>query len=62
MLDLHMMTITGGRARSLAEFTALLPEVGLEADKGDADKLRPRHYRSRAGLNSTYFPGPELWG
>ena len=33
MLDLHMMTITGGRARSLAEFTALLPEVGLEVTK-----------------------------
>ena len=26
MLDLHMMTITGGRARSLAEFEALLAE------------------------------------
>jgi len=33
MLDLHMMTITGGRARSLPEFTALLSEVGLEATK-----------------------------
>jgi hypothetical protein len=29
MLDLHMMTITGGRARTLAEFTALLGEAGL---------------------------------
>jgi hypothetical protein len=33
MLDLHMMTITGGRARTLAEFTALLSEVGLEVAK-----------------------------
>ena len=33
MLDLHMMTITGGRARSLPEFTALLSEVGLEGTK-----------------------------
>lgn len=29
MLDLHMMTITGGRARSLADFEALLAEAGL---------------------------------
>jgi hypothetical protein len=29
MLDLHMMTITGGRARTLAEFTALLSDSGL---------------------------------
>ena len=29
MIDLHMMTITGGRARSLADFTTLLSEVGL---------------------------------
>ncbi len=29
MLDLHMMTITGGRARSLAEFEALLSQAGL---------------------------------
>jgi hypothetical protein len=29
MLDLHMMAITGGRARSLAEFEALLAEAGL---------------------------------
>ena len=30
MLDLHMMTITGGRARTLAEFAALLSEAGLK--------------------------------
>ena len=30
MLDLHMMTITGGRARSLAEFAALLSQAGLK--------------------------------
>jgi O-methyltransferase domain len=29
MLDLHMMTITGGRVRSLAEFEALLSEACL---------------------------------
>lgn len=29
MLDLHMMAITGGRARSLADFKALLAEAGL---------------------------------
>jgi hypothetical protein len=29
MLDLHMMAITGGRARSLAEFEALLAETGF---------------------------------
>ncbi len=34
MLDLHMMTITGGRARSLAEFEALLAETGLALIEG----------------------------
>lgn len=29
MLDLHMMTITGGRARTLAEFEALLADADL---------------------------------
>ena len=29
MLDLHMMTITGGRARTRAEFGALLSGAGL---------------------------------
>jgi AraC-like DNA-binding protein len=29
MLDLHMMTITGGRARSLAAFQAMLSQAGL---------------------------------
>ena len=33
MLDLHMMTITGGRVRSLAEFEGLLTEVGLKLSK-----------------------------
>ncbi|MGA7457179.1 MAG: methyltransferase [Methyloceanibacter sp.] len=33
MLDLHMMTITGGRARSLAEFETLLAEAGLTLAK-----------------------------
>jgi O-methyltransferase domain len=30
MLDLHMMTISGGRARSIAEFEKLLFDVGLK--------------------------------
>lgn len=33
MLDLHMMTITGGRARSLAQFEALLAQSGLSLSK-----------------------------
>ncbi len=33
MLDLHMMTITGGRVRSLADFTRLLSEAGLTLTK-----------------------------
>jgi SAM-dependent methyltransferase len=33
MLDLHMMTITGGRARSLADFAKLLSEAGLTLAK-----------------------------
>jgi hypothetical protein len=33
LLDLHMMTITGGRARSLAEFETLFSEAGLALSK-----------------------------
>jgi hypothetical protein len=33
MLDLHMMTITGGRVRSLAEFEELLSQAGLKLSK-----------------------------
>jgi hypothetical protein len=33
MLDLHMMTITGGRLRNLAEFEALLSQAGLALSK-----------------------------
>jgi len=33
MVDLHMMTITGGKTRSVAEFTALLREAGLTPAK-----------------------------
>jgi O-methyltransferase len=33
MLDLHMMTITSGRARSVAAFEALLSEAGLKLSK-----------------------------
>jgi hypothetical protein len=33
MLDLHMMTITGGRVRSLAAFDALLADAGLTKTK-----------------------------
>jgi hypothetical protein len=38
MLDLHMMTITGGRARSLAEFEALLSEAGLALSKATSTR------------------------
>ena len=33
MLDLHMMAITGGRVRSLAEFAAMLSETGFARAK-----------------------------
>ena len=33
MLDLHMMAITGGRARSLADFERLLSQAGLALAK-----------------------------
>ena len=33
MVDLHMMTITGGRARSLGDFTTLLTKAGLTRSK-----------------------------
>jgi hypothetical protein len=33
MIDLHMMAITGGRARSLPEFEALLSHAGLPLSK-----------------------------
>jgi hypothetical protein len=33
MLDLHMMTITGGRVRSFAEFEELLSQAGLKLSK-----------------------------
>jgi len=33
ILDLHMMTITGGRVRSLAESEALLGQAGLSLSK-----------------------------
>jgi hypothetical protein len=33
MLDLHMMAITGGRVRSLAEMEALLSQAGLALSK-----------------------------
>jgi predicted O-methyltransferase YrrM len=33
MLDLHMMTITGGRSRNLQQFEALLSEAGLALSK-----------------------------
>ena len=33
MLDLHMMTITGGRARSLEDFERLLSQAGLAVAK-----------------------------
>lgn len=33
MIDMHMMTITGGRARNLQQFEALLSEAGLAVSK-----------------------------
>jgi hypothetical protein len=33
MMDLHMMTITGGRARGLADFETLLSDTGLTLSK-----------------------------
>jgi hypothetical protein len=33
MIDLHMMVINGGRARTLQEFEALLAEAGLALSK-----------------------------
>ena len=57
MLDLHMMTITGGRARSFAEFRTLLSGSRRCLGEGHADKLRPRHHRSQARLIPTAFPG-----
>ena len=33
MLDLHMMAITGGRVRGLAEFAAMLSETGFARAK-----------------------------
>ena len=39
MVDLHMMTITGGRARSLAEFEALLAQAGLKLTKVTPTRL-----------------------
>ncbi len=39
MVDLHMMTITGGRARSLAAFEALLAQAGLKLTKVTPTRL-----------------------
>ena len=47
MIDLHMMTITGGRARSLADFTTLLSEAGLTLSKVTPTSSGPRHHRSQ---------------
>jgi hypothetical protein len=38
MLDLHMMTITGGRARSLAEFETLLSQADLKLSKATSTR------------------------
>ena len=42
MVDLHMMTITGGRTRSVAEFDALLAQAGLTLAKVTPTRLGPR--------------------
>jgi len=39
MVDLHMMTITGGRTRSVAEFEALLAQAGLTLAKVTPTRL-----------------------
>jgi O-methyltransferase domain len=39
ILDLHMMTITGGRARGLADFAKLLTEAGLTLAKATPTRL-----------------------
>ena len=41
MLDLHMMTITGGRARSLPEFEELLAQAALSLAKVTATRSGP---------------------
>ena len=41
MLDLHMMTITGGRARSLAEFAELLTQTALRLANVTATRSGP---------------------
>ncbi len=53
MLDLHMMIITGGRARSLAEFEALLAEAGLKRSKTTADELRSFRHRGISKLSGS---------
>ena len=55
MVDLHMMTITGGRARSLAAFEASLVKPVLSSTKVTPTAPRPRHSRGRARL--TLFGG-----
>ena len=48
MLDLHMMAITGGRARSRAEFEALLSQAGLDLAKTTPTGVGPCHHRAVA--------------
>ena len=52
MLDLHMMVITGGRARTLQEFERLLAEASLALSKIYCHKLRALRYRGGARLSA----------
>ena len=56
MLDLHMMTITGGRARSLAEFAALLSQAGLNLSKA-TNRQAPAFRCLRPPLNRLRHSG-----
>jgi hypothetical protein len=51
MLDLHMMTITGGRARGLQQFETLLSEAGLALSKVMST-------RSGLSIIEAVFPSP----
>ena len=51
MIDLHMMVITGGRARTLQELERLLSQAKLALSKVTAP-ARPLRYRGRACLSA----------
>ena len=57
MLDLHMMAITGGRVRSLAEIEAMLSEAGFARAESDANAIGPFCHRGRCGVKRLISPG-----